>query len=114
MTNGFILLTPVRISELPEGMKPKEYLSSNIITLPNNVKDKLSDTYGKVAFIGNCNREYVTGEGDWEGLNVGDLVAFKKHFNQVLEYPLHASFRGKEIFYYLQRRYIMWNFGKLI
>ena len=53
-------------------------------------------------------RTYLDGDGkmDVDNVKVGQIVSFDRGADLPLEYPLHSTIEGKQMFYRMQRRYI--------
>lgn len=96
--NGFVLVEPMEEhGQLPSWL----------------VKDKKKDKFvGRVAHVGSLVRSYRKSHVQWHGpdqdnIQVGDVVVMDKVCDIPLEYPIHASVFGRQVYYRVQRRYIL-------
>ncbi len=95
--NGFCLIEP--IVETPD-----HPLLKNLQQLVGNSTEKGIVRHVSKGLI----RTYLDGDGkpDTDCVKPGDVVAFDFGADLPLEYPLHSSVEGKQMFYRIQRRYI--------
>jgi len=73
------------------------------------VKTKIDNRLGKVAYVGNRNKEYkIYKYNDCADVNVGDIIIKRdKRVRILLEDEYYASFDDKKIFWVIQRKDIM-------
>lgn len=101
--NGFVLIEPVQDVTL------KKY--ENYISIPQQ-SDKY---YGIVRYMGSLIWDYGDSHRrfhgpDQDNISIGDVVIMDQVCDIPLEYGLHARMKENQIFYRVQRRYIL---GKL-
>jgi len=102
--NGWNLLEPIVDHEL----KRREASAKAAgLTLPF-AGDGVSTKMARILYLAKRNRRYRDPHRyDFEDpLQVGDIVAVRKHGLLPLEFSYHASLQGKKVFYRVQREYI--------
>jgi hypothetical protein len=116
MLNGYCLVEPIKIKDLPPELFPVEFLSSGVM-VPDIVGDAFSPLYGMVAYCGVPNREYIDEHiieedgikipGTVRGVGPGDIIRFSKSADIFLEYPLHARLTDDKALFYRMQRHLM-------
>lgn len=108
MLNGYCLVEPVRMKNLPPHLLPSGLFIAGNINLPDIVKDAFSDSYGMVVYCGVPNKEYVEKYMDDKAkVKPGDIIRFEKSADIFLEYPLHAKLTDDKALFYRIQRHLM-------
>jgi len=100
MTNGWILAEPIL----------ENAFESSLIMRPESSTNIPSPREATVAFVGQAVRKYLhdkTINETESQVEPGDKIAYMPNSDIPLEYDLHASFRGKKVFYRMQRKDIL-------
>lgn len=100
MVNGWILAEPIL----------EDTFKSDILILPEISTKVASTKEATVAFVGKPVRRYLhdkTMDETTSEVNPGDKIMYLPNSDIPLEYGLHASFRGKKVFYRMQRKDIL-------
>jgi hypothetical protein len=106
MLNGYCLVEPIKIKDLPIELKPTEF--TTMVDIPDTVKDAFSPLYGMVAYCGIPNKEYIEEHmNDKAKVKPGDIIRFEKSADIFLEYPLHAKLTDDKALFYRMQRYLM-------
>ena len=98
MVNGWILLEPV---------KAVDQFKSKLLEIPNFIKNQDSLKFAKISHVGTYNtgyREYRESFDFTEPIKVGDIVAYEKYSDVMLQYNLYNNLEGKQKFYRMQRK----------
>jgi hypothetical protein len=98
--NGFVLLEPLK------DFKLERY--KDLMEIPK----KMDKYFGKVKYIGSLNRDYRDTHRPFHGpdqnnINIGDVVMMDMVCDIPLEYPLHSKLDKGNVYYRVQRRYIL-------
>jgi len=107
MLNGYCLVDPIKLRDLPVELKPVEMMTEQV-DIPGNVLDAFSPLYGRVAYCGVTNREYIDEHIKESGdVKSGDIIRFEKSADIFLEYPLHAKLTDDKALFYRMQRHLM-------
>jgi hypothetical protein len=108
MLNGYVLIEP-----------ETEEVKTNKIILPEHLRKKKSGKIGYVRFAGSCNEAYYSvrpnyvmeTDGDYDEFKIGDRVLISHRACDIyLENQMHACFNGKNMYYRVQRKFILYKF----
>jgi len=104
MLNGYILVEPMTMEELPENLSG---LKTNILIV-SSVRKKKSPYWGRVVQVGKSNEKYLEDVySDNVDVAPGDIVMFFKNADVSVQFDLHADLIGKKPLFKIQRRHLL-------
>ena len=122
--NGHLLIAPIKQKDLPVGVRPDGFSGGGRVMVSDIEREKVSDKYGRVMFIGKPLGGYMEGScvlpdnrsfmclwhKDGELMNENrdikpyDVIRLRKYADIPFQYGIHADFDGKREFFKMNRR----------